>query len=133
MLIIPENMKFPAPHFNLSVDNFNIFFPYTCVLYYSCQKDERAKPGNLLINFLPLTLLDEDSVFEVLTCLRRLVAGLSTRRPGFESRPLLSRIVVNKMALGHVFPSTTVFSGIIPPQLHTHLHLHVAVTGSAVW
>ena len=89
--------------------NFNIFFSYTCILYYSYQKDERAKPGTLLINFLTLTLLDEDSIFEALTCLRRLVTGLSTRRPVFESKPVLARFTVNKVALGQVFPNTTVF------------------------
>jgi hypothetical protein len=48
--------------------------------------------------------------------LRRLVAGLSPRRPGFEPRPVH---VVDKVALGQVFPRVLRFSpvGFNPPVL----------------
>ena len=43
--------------------------------------------------------------------LRRLVAGLSKRRPRFSRRPVLLRFVIHKVALGQVFsPSTSVFA-----------------------
>jgi hypothetical protein len=35
---------------NCHCHNFNIFFSYTSILYHSHRKDERAKPGKLLIN-----------------------------------------------------------------------------------
>jgi hypothetical protein len=40
------------------------------------------------------------------------------------------RLVVKKVALGQVFLRAVQFSpvSIIPPTLHTHLHLHVALT-----
>jgi hypothetical protein len=44
--------------------------------------------------------------------LRRLVAGLSPRRPGFDPGSVRVGFVVDKLALGQVFfpPSTSVFS-----------------------
>jgi hypothetical protein len=42
--------------------------------------------------------------------IRRLVAGLSRRRPGFDPSPVRVKFVVGKVALGKVcFPSTSVF------------------------
>jgi hypothetical protein len=52
--------------------------------------------------------------------LRRLVASLSPRRPGFDPGSVHVRFVVNKVALGEVFPPVLRFSPInfIPPVLH---------------
>jgi hypothetical protein len=52
--------------------------------------------------------------------LRRLVAGLSPRRPGFDPGSVHVGFVVDKVALGHVFPRVLRFSlvNFIPPMLH---------------
>jgi hypothetical protein len=66
---------------------------------------------------------------KALPWLRRLVAGLSPRRPGFDPRSVHMGFVVDKVALGLVFLPVLQFSpvSIIPPMLHTHLHLHIAL------
>jgi hypothetical protein len=49
---------------------------------------------------------DFDSIkdkYEAVTWLRRLVAGLSQRRPGFDTRSVHVRFVVDEVALGLVF------------------------------
>jgi hypothetical protein len=48
--------------------------------------------------------------------LRRLVAGLSPRRPRFEPGPVHVGFVVNNMALGQVFPPST---SIFPSHFHS--------------
>jgi hypothetical protein len=54
--------------------------------------------------------------------LKRLVAGLSLRRPGFASGSIHVGFVVDKVALGNFSPSTSVYpANIIPPLLHIHL------------
>ena len=52
--------------------------------------------------------------------LRRLVAGLSPRRPGFDPVSVQVGFVVDKVALGQVFPRVRRFSPVyfIPPVLH---------------
>jgi hypothetical protein len=62
--------------------------------------------------------------------LRRLVAGLSPRRPGFDPGSVNVGFVVDEVALGQVFLLVLRFSpvSIILLVLHTHLHLHVAFT-----
>jgi hypothetical protein len=52
--------------------------------------------------------------------LRRLVAGLSPRRPGFDPGSVHVGFVVDKVALGQVFLQVLRFSPInfIPPVLH---------------
>jgi hypothetical protein len=52
--------------------------------------------------------------------LRRLVAGISPRRPGFDSRSVHVGFVVDKVVLGQVFPRVLLFSpvNLIPPVLH---------------
>jgi hypothetical protein len=52
--------------------------------------------------------------------LRRLVAGLLPRRPGFDPGSVHVRFVVEKVALGQVFPRVLRFSAVnfIPPVLH---------------
>jgi hypothetical protein len=69
---------------------------------------------------------------------RRLVASLSPRRPGFDPRSVHVGFVVEKVALGQVFPRLLQFSPVsfIPPVLHylkkkinkktNHLHHRVA-------
>jgi hypothetical protein len=52
--------------------------------------------------------------------LRRLVAGLSSRRPGFDPGSVHVGFMVDSVALGHVFPRVLRFSPVsfIPPVLH---------------
>jgi hypothetical protein len=54
-------------------------------------------------------------------CLRRLVAGLSPRKPGLDPGLVHVRFVVDKVTLGHVFLRLLRFSpvSIIPPLLRT--------------
>jgi hypothetical protein len=56
--------------------------------------------------------------------------GISPRKPGLDPRPVHVRFVVDRVALGQVFHRVPWFSSvsIIPPVLHIHLHLHVALT-----
>ena len=51
-------------------------------------------------------------------------------RPGFDPRSVHMRVVVGEVALGQVFLRVLWSSrvSIIPPTLHNHLHLHVALT-----
>jgi hypothetical protein len=58
------------------------------------------------------------------TWLRRLVAGLSLRSPGFEPRSIHVGFVVEKVALGQVFLRVLRFSpvNIIPPSLSNSYH-----------
>jgi hypothetical protein len=60
----------------------------------------------------------------------RLVADPSPRSRGFYPRTVHVRYVVDKVALGRVFLRVLRFLPVtvIPPVLHTHLHLHVALT-----
>jgi hypothetical protein len=57
---------------------------------------------------------------------RRLLAGLSKRRPWFSHRPMFVRFVVHKMALGRVCLRVSRFSPVstIPPTLHTHSSIY---------
>jgi hypothetical protein len=52
--------------------------------------------------------------------LRRLVAGLPPRRSGFDPGPVHVGFVVDKVALGQVFPRVVRFSPVdfIPPVFH---------------
>jgi hypothetical protein len=52
--------------------------------------------------------------------LRRLVTGLSQRRPGFDPGLVYVEFVVDKVALGQIFPRVLRFSPVnfIPPVLH---------------
>jgi hypothetical protein len=52
--------------------------------------------------------------------LRRLAAGLPSRRPGFDPGSIHVGFVVDKVALGQVFPRVLRFSRVsfIPPVLH---------------
>ena len=58
------------------------------------------------------------------------LAGLSLLKPQFDPRSVHVRFVADKVALKHIFLPVVVFPpvSITPPTLHTHLHLHVAVT-----
>jgi hypothetical protein len=64
--------------------------------------------------------------------LSRLVAGLSSRRPRFNSSSVDVRFVVDKVALGRGFLRVPLFFpvSIILPILQTHMHLQGAVTRS---
>jgi hypothetical protein len=58
------------------------------------------------------------------------VTDLSQRGTEIDPRSVHVRCVVNKVAIGHVVLPVLLFSpaSTIPPMLHTHLHLHVALT-----
>jgi hypothetical protein len=62
--------------------------------------------------------------------LRWLALGLSSRGPGFDPRSVHVRFEVNHIALGQVSLRVRQRSptNIIPPMLHIHLQLHVALT-----
>jgi hypothetical protein len=64
--------------------------------------------------------------------LRRLIADLSTWRPGFDPTPMHVRFVVDKVELGPAFPKY--FGSVISITFHqcsiTHLYPHVAVTNT---
>jgi hypothetical protein len=57
---------------------------------------------------------------EAVPWLRRLAAGLPPGRPGFDPGPVHVGFVVDKVALGQVFPRVLRFSPVnfIPPVLH---------------
>ena len=62
-----------------------------------------------------------DQPCEAVPWLRRLVAGLSPRRPGFNPRSVLVGFVVNKMALRQVHIRTAaMFLHYIPHRYHFH-------------
>jgi hypothetical protein len=56
--------------------------------------------------------------------LRRLVAGLSPRRPAFATRSVHVGFVVDKVALGQVFLRVLVF----PYQYHSTVAFHTCIT-----
>jgi hypothetical protein len=64
----------------------------------------------------------------------RLNEALRPRRPGFNPRSVRVRFVVDEVALGQVFFLVLRFSpvSIIPPVLHSLLHIQVAVTRGTV-
>ena len=61
--------------------------------------------------------------------LRRLVAGLSPRKPGFDPVSVYVGFVVEKVALGQVFPRVLRFYpvNLIPPVFHWKLDFNVNV------
>jgi hypothetical protein len=57
--------------------------------------------------------------------LRRLVAGLTPRRPGFDSRSIHVRFVLVKVALGQVSVRVVVYPvGMLSPVFYTYLYRH---------
>jgi hypothetical protein len=64
-------------------------------------------------------------------CPPQISYGPSPRRPDFDPRPVHMRLVVDNVALERYFLQVFRFSpvSIIPPMLHTNLHLHVAPIG----
>ena len=68
-----------------------------------------------------------NDVHRVVPCLRWLVAGLSSKRFGFDPGPPYVGFVVDKLTVGPAFSEHIGFplSNIIPPLLHTHRHLRV--------
>jgi hypothetical protein len=60
------------------------------------------------------------TIVKAVPWLKRLVAGLSPRRPGFDPGSVHVGFVVDKVALGQVFPGVLLFSSVnfIPPVLH---------------
>jgi hypothetical protein len=78
-----------------------------------------------VINFILFKVLSKTLHYQYCSCqavpwLRRLVAGLSPRRPRFDPRSVHVGFVVGKMALGQVFPRVLRISPVnfIPPVLH---------------
>ena len=68
----------------------------------------------------PIGLIFKDQAVLAVPWLRRLVAGLSLRRPGFDPGSIHVGFVVNKVALGQVFSPSCRFSPVkfIPLVLH---------------
>jgi hypothetical protein len=64
---------------------------------------------------------------------RRLVASLTQQKFGFDPGPVYVRYVVDKGARGQVFLRAFQFYPVtvIPQMLHSHLHLHTALTRKA--
>jgi len=62
--------------------------------------------------------------------LRQLVANLSLQMPRFKPTPVHVGLLVDKVALGHVYLQVLKFSfvHIIPPMLHTHSLTHLSIT-----
>jgi hypothetical protein len=60
------------------------------------------------------------TLYTAVSWLRRLAAGLPPRRPGFDPGSVHVGFVVDKVALGQVFPRVLRFSPVsfIPPVLH---------------
>jgi hypothetical protein len=110
---------------------------YLCLLYGSQQ---RAIISIYNTNFLVFVTETERvycavraeplNIIEVCLRLKRLVAGLTPRRNGFDYWSVHVRFVLDKVALEQTFLPVLLFYlvCIIPPTLHTHLHLHVALT-----
>ena len=63
----------------------------------------------------------------------RLVASFTQRKLGFDPGPVYVRYVMDKGARGQVFLRALQFSPVtvIPQMLHSHLHLHTALTRMA--
>jgi hypothetical protein len=81
--------------------------------------DVDVRSGNYIHTRIPLNLMYSKSVFG-LPWLRRLVAGLSPRRRGFDPGSVQVGFLVDKVALGQVFPRVLRFSPVsfISPVLH---------------
>jgi hypothetical protein len=62
---------------------------------------------------------------------RRIVAGLSSGRPGFDPGLVYVEFVGDKVAPGHVFPQLLRFSPVsfIPPLFHYTEKLIIFITG----
>jgi len=70
------------------------------------------------------------SPFKTVPWLRWSVADVSPRTSGFDPRPVSVRFVADKLALEQGSPAVLLFSpvvSIVPPLLHPHLHLNVAL------
>jgi hypothetical protein len=63
-----------------------------------------------IYSFHSLVFRQVHSLFQAVPWLRRLVAGLSPRRPRFDPGPVHVGFVVDKVALGQVFPPVLRFS-----------------------
>jgi hypothetical protein len=96
-------------------------------LYYTCSDCWQSRsPRALSIFFPPLTVTFPKLCYfastidtrEAVPWLRRLVAGLSQRSPVFAPGSINMGLVVDKVALGHVFLRVLRFSpvNIIPPS-----------------
>jgi hypothetical protein len=75
-------------------------------------------------SFFPRCFCEFRVMVHMMPWLRRLVGGLSPRRPGFDPRPVRGRFVVDRLSLGQVFLRIIRFLrvSIIPSMFHTHLH-----------
>ena len=84
------------------------------------------------------TCTSDDNFTMAVPWLRRLVAALSLWTPGFNSRPVHVRFVLNNVALGHLFLQVLRFYpvNIIQPVLHTRSFIydqrHISAIDSVV-
>jgi hypothetical protein len=78
------------------------------------------KPNNSLQDRLRRIIIIEQGKIEAVPWLRRLAAGLPPWRPGFDPGSVHVGFVVDKVALGQVFPRVLRFSlvNFIPAVLH---------------
>jgi len=71
-----------------------------------------------------------DKALQTVTWLRRLVAGFSPQKPGFDSRPVHMVFIVKKVSLGQTFIQILLLSrvSIIPPLLPIHAFIPLPST-----
>ena len=102
----------------------NVYFPTQEQPYSPCKGDRKfTVRWKLIFVLFRLT----SGFADVVPSFRQLVTVLSPRTPGFDSSPDFAKFMVDKTTLGQFFfiqvlrlPPVT----IIPPMLHTHLHLN---------
>jgi hypothetical protein len=92
-----------------SVANVKIVYNSCVILYDSPRKQLRENKTSVIFNPKRVTV----------PWLRSLVAGLSPRRPELAPGSIHVGFVVDRVALGHVFPRVLRFSpvNIIPPSV----------------
>ena len=141
-----QNCFKPRHNHNCSITNIlaNYSFGPTLCLYFACEFHKQFKscpPENIMYLlfvretdrvFCALRTENLDIVYvrvKAVPWFRRLVVGLSMWRSGFIPRPYCVSFVVDKMLQKTGLPPVLLFSpiSVIPPILHTHLHLHVAL------
>ena len=116
---INDKFKFRGLVSSYCCHHSNFFFFRTLYFNTIHQKDERANPGNLqssddlflspickclsLVPFSPLYCFSLSFIFSPMPWLRRLLAGLSTRTPGFDLGSVDVRFCGGRSCTGTVF------------------------------
>ena len=98
----------------------NSYFPHVRTMYWVFQRKHTLFSVRSELNSIRVCSVRTIVFTVAVLWLRRLVAGLSPRRPGFD----LESVGVIKWNWDSFSPSTSVSPvSIIPPVLHTHLNL----------